>query len=210
MKALNLEYWKHYKLEFASPTFSSNTTGSLTLENLPGHMAMQPLRALGVAGYGGIVRGSPARSFYDLTAPFGIGQTNLIADGALVTALLKMIYGAQVAPFTGLNLPPYAATGVTAVSKFAADAKSAGWLCSAAETVVQPTFGSLNSTSLIRALNHFASKLSKTTFIKLAAANGATTPPALTQGLAENQSSKWFQKHFHGSVDRSVAVAARF
>ena len=62
MKALNLEYWKHYKLEFASPTFSSNTTGSLTLENLPGHMAMQPLRALGVAGYGGIVRGSPARS----------------------------------------------------------------------------------------------------------------------------------------------------
>ena len=55
----------------------------------------------------------------------------MIADGALVTALLKMIYGAQVAPFTGLNLPPYAATGVTAVSKFAADAKSADWLCSA-------------------------------------------------------------------------------
>ena len=74
-----------------------------------------------------------------------------------MTALLKMIYGAQVAPFTGsefASLRRHRRDGREQVRGGCQECRLAvfGWLCSAAETVVQPTFGSLNSTSLIRAL----------------------------------------------------------
>ena len=190
---LNQTWLSLYPQEFRIGSFVTGGVGQLTPTNLPGHFA-QPgsfkSEWLGIKPFSqGPVRELP---FYDLTAKFGPGGSNLSGDTALVTALLKMIQYGLPGFLKGISIPEYAIVQPSIVPLFAESASAAGWPCSPTETTIGPTGSNMSSPSLIRALNFFAQKASPTGYIALANASAASAGPALVQELQLNTKSKFF------------------
>jgi hypothetical protein len=193
MKKLNKEYCNLFPAEFVNPTFSFSNSGALTLTNLPGHMALSKCLNSGWLGLKATAEG-PIREvpYYDLSANFGLNSPNLGGDTCLVSALLKQIQGGLPGFLKNFQLGPNAVAGPSAVPVFAQAASEAGWPSSPSETVIYPDGGLGPSTTLTRALNHFALKANRNGFIALAGAASGNIGAMLVQDLQANRKSKFW------------------
>ena len=193
MIKLNQTWLSLYPQEFRAGTFVSGSVGQLTPTNLPGHMAQQGCFKSGWLGIKPFTQG-PIRElpFYDLSAKFGTGCSNLPGDTALVTILLKMIQSGFPGFLKGISIPQNAIVQPGVVPLFAQSANAAGWPCSPNESTIGPAGPNMFTPSLTRALNHFAQKANPLGYLSLANASAANAGAALVQELQSKTKSQFF------------------
>ncbi len=193
MRKLNQAYCAHYPDEFPNASFSLVDNFQLNLANLPGHMALANCCRSAWLGLTGNASG-PSRElpYYNTTAAFGQNCPNLASDTALISVLIKTIQGGLPFFFKNFSLGPNAIVGPGAVVHVANAVAQAGWPCSPTETVIQPDSPGASSSSLMRALNHFAFQANRSKYISLAGAPSSVLSSALSHDFQASRLSKFW------------------
>lgn len=192
MAAVNALYYKAYPSEFMKPSFTYSTSGSIQLDSLLGQMLLQSSWRCAYTPLSPTTKG-PQRevAFYDISAPFGPGQTNKPIDQALVTVMLKAIFGNQTAGITGPSIGWGAIYGPSVIPAFGAQIVARGW--SVDPNAVHPASGNTSAPSLIRALNYYYTmSMQFLGYTDMCATSQVQAQPTLANSLATNRKSLYF------------------